>query len=114
MKIRPRNRQRRCYELTYLYICTDERYDDGSWSLVQGEITISRVPFGHAWLVSDDGRVYDPVHNKTYTVADYEAKFKANSLKTYSQKEASRTGAELGHYGPWVWSPRMLGGALPH
>ena len=36
------------------------------WSLVQGEIKSkgTGLPYGHAWLISDTGRVYDPVHDK--------------------------------------------------
>jgi hypothetical protein len=107
MKLRPRNREKRCYELSFLHLCTDERFNDGSWSLVQGEITSkgTGLPYGHAWLISDRGRVYDPVHNKEYSGADYEIEFKAVALNTYSLKEAERMGAERGHYGPWVWPP---------
>jgi hypothetical protein len=33
MKLRPKVRQKRCYELSWRYLCMDERYNDGSWSL---------------------------------------------------------------------------------
>jgi hypothetical protein len=104
MKLRPRKREKRCYELSCLYLQLDERYNDGSWSLVQGEVTSrqSPVPYGHAWLVSSDGRVYDPVHNKIYEAADYEAQFKANALNTYSLAESERMSGKHGHFGPWV------------
>jgi hypothetical protein len=39
MKLRPRNRKKRCYELAYRYLCEDERYNDGSWILVDGVLT---------------------------------------------------------------------------
>lgn len=106
MKLRPRNRQKRCYELAYLYICTDERYSVG-WSLVQGQITseTTGLPYGHAWLVSDAGRVFDPVKNQEYGRAEYEMEFKAEAMTVYTLKEAERIGAERGHYGPWVWPP---------
>jgi hypothetical protein len=106
MKIRPRNRQKRCYELAWRYLCADERYGSG-WSLVQGQITPKETgaPFGHAWLVSDAGRVYDPVKNLEYGRAEYETEFKAEAMLIYSLKEAGRLGAEFGHYGPWVWPP---------
>jgi hypothetical protein len=48
---------------------------------------------------------YDPVHNKEYSSADYEAEFKATAVTTYSLREAERVGAESGHYGPWIWPP---------
>jgi hypothetical protein len=107
MRLRPKDRQKRCYELSWRYLCTDERYNDGSWSLVHGEITstVSGVPYGHAWLISNTGRVYDPVHNKEYSSADYAMEFNAIKLNTYSLKEALRIGAERGHYGPWIWPP---------
>jgi hypothetical protein len=107
MKLKPRNRQKRCYELAYRYLCWDDRYNDGCWSLVQGEMIskVTGLPYGHAWLMSDSSRVYDPVHNKEYSKADYAAEFNAIPLMTYSLKEALRTGAEQGHYGPWIWPP---------
>jgi hypothetical protein len=71
MKLRPRNRQKRCYELSCLYLWSDERYNDGSWSLVQGEITsIPGWTVGHAWLLSNAGRVYDPSRNQEYSLAE--------------------------------------------
>jgi hypothetical protein len=107
MKLRPKDRQKRCSELSWRYLCTDERYNDGSWSLVQGEITskVSGFPYGHAWLISDGGLVYDPVHNKEYFSADYSTEFNAITLNTYSLKEARRIGVERGHYGPWIEPP---------
>jgi hypothetical protein len=107
MKLRPKDRQKRCYELSWRYLCTDERYNDGSWSLVHGEITseISGIPYGHAWLISNTGRVYDPVHNKEYSRTDYATEFNAITLNTYSLKEALLIGAERGHYGPWISPP---------
>jgi hypothetical protein len=107
VKLRPKNRQKRCYELAWRYLCTDERYNDGSWSLVQGEITskISGIPLGHAWLISSTGRVYDPVHNEQYSSADYTTKFNAIPQNTYSLKEPSElapnvviTGLGYGHH----------------
>jgi hypothetical protein len=85
----------------------DERFNDGSWSLVQGEVTspITGAPFGHAWLISDRGRIYDPVHDKEYIIADYEAEFRAVVLTTYPREEAIAVGIEHGHFGPWVAPP---------
>jgi hypothetical protein len=107
MKLRPRKREKRCYELSWRYLMEDERYKDGSWSLVQGELTspLTGCPFGHAWLISDQDRVYDPVHDKEYCVADYQAEFSAVALTTYSRKEAAIVGAKHGHFGPWIWPP---------
>lgn len=107
MKLRPRNRQRRCYELSWRFLVCDERYNDGSWSLVQGEVTsdITGVPYGHAWLVGDNGRVYDPVRNKTYNCEQYAVEFDANQLATYSLEEAMRVGSDHRHYGPWIEAP---------
>jgi hypothetical protein len=83
VKLRPKNRQKRCYNLAWRYLCTDERYNEGSWSLVQGEITskISGIPLGHSWLISSTGRAYDPVHNEQYSSADYTTKFNATPQK---------------------------------
>jgi hypothetical protein len=107
MTLRPRNREKRCYELSWRYLVHDERYNDGTWSLVQGEVTsaISGVPHGHAWLISDHGRIYDPVHNKEYACKDYAADFDAIPLMTYSLQEALHLGAHHGHYGPWIEPP---------
>jgi hypothetical protein len=104
MKLRHRKREKRCYELSWRYLIHDERYNDGTWSLVQGEVTsdISGVPHGHAWLVDGQGRVYDPVLNKKYTCKDYAAEFDANPLATYSLQEAASTGSRFCHYGPWI------------
>src|SRR5258707_1976305 len=107
MKLRPRNRKKRCYELSWKYLVYDERYNDGTWSLVQGEVTsdISGVPHGHAWLVNGQGCVYDPVLNKKYACKDYAADFDAIPLATYSLGEAARVGCDRGHFGPWIWPP---------
>jgi hypothetical protein len=106
MKLRPKNRQKRCYELSFKYLCWDERYNDGCWSLIQGEVTSDRIgTYGHAWLVSDTGRVYDPVRDKEYSNADYAAEFNAMPLTTYSLDEALRTACEQRHFGPWIEPP---------
>jgi len=63
------------------------------------------VPHGHAWLISDHGRVYDPVHNAEYARKDYAAEFDAIPLMAYSLQEALRLGALHGHYGPWIEPP---------
>jgi hypothetical protein len=103
MKLKPRNRQKRCDELSCLYLWQDERYNDGSWSLVQGAISSGHVgTYDHAWLISQDGRVYDPVRDKTYAVAEYEAEFQADAVNIYSLEQSERLGGEHGHYGPWA------------
>ena len=90
--------------MSWRYLVYDERYNDGTWNLVHGEVTsdISGVPHGHAWLVSDQCRVYDPVRNKQYACKDYAADFGAVPLATYSLKEAMRVGSDHGHFGPWI------------
>src|SRR5258705_13542348 len=82
MRLRPRNRLKRCYELSPRYLFHDERFNGGKWSLVQGEVTssVSGYPYGHAWLVSDDGRVYDPVYDKIFAWEDYEVRYTARRV----------------------------------
>jgi len=79
--------------------------DVGALSKAKSFRKLPGLPYGHAWLMSDSSRVYDPVHNKEYSKADYAAEFNAIPLMTYSLKEALRTGAEQRHYGPWIWPP---------
>jgi len=107
MMLRPRKREKRCYELSWRYLVYDDRYNDSSWSLVHGEVTSNKsgVPHGHAWLVDGQGRVYDPVLNKKYSCKDYAAKFDASPLATYSLHEAASCGSDLRHYGPWIAPP---------
>jgi hypothetical protein len=115
MTLRPRNRAKRCFELSFRYLLFDERYNDGSWSLVHGRIAClvnaAGKPCewcGHAWLINKQGLVYDPV----YDVQDPWKKYVKNiggaaPWVTYSQKEASAMACEHLHYGPWdvrLWS----------
>jgi hypothetical protein len=115
MKLRPRKRQKRCYELSCRYVQDDERYCDGSWSLVHGQVTSkqSPVPYGHAWLVSADGRVYDAVRDQKYSTADYEREFRARVHKVYSKSESEGQIAEHGHYGPWEVIPLDMSHLIP-
>jgi hypothetical protein len=102
MKLRPRFRQGRCYELAWRFLVHDSRFVS-SWDLVHGEITSpigDGEPIGHAWLISQK-RVYDPVSDSEWICSDYLAKYGAKPHERYSRTNAMEIGAKLGHYGPW-------------
>jgi hypothetical protein len=61
--------------------------------LVHGHI----CGFAHAWLVTDDGRIYDPVAHALIDAADYPA----IPDRHYSKREALRLAELTGTCGPW-------------
>jgi hypothetical protein len=86
----------------------DERYDDGSWSLVHGRIVFAKdaankpvMWCGHAWLINKQGLVYDPVYDVQDPWKEYVKNTGATPWVTYSQKEANTLACESGHSGPW-------------
>jgi hypothetical protein len=109
MKLRPRNRAKRCFELSWRYLLFDERYNDGSWSLVHGRIILTRNAMtdkpcswcSHAWLINGQGLVYDPVLDVQVPWKEYVKNIGATAWVTYSQKEAAAVACEHLHKGPW-------------
>ena len=51
----------------------------------------------HAWIVADDGRIYDPVAHALIDAADYPA----IPERHYSKREALRLAELTGTCGPW-------------
>jgi hypothetical protein len=88
-RIRPRNRQHRCFELAARMQC-----DDPTWSLVHGYID---GWIEHAWL-RREGVVYDAVQDKSYTVEQYTTEFAAKEVASYDLKTACRLIAYSGLY----------------
>lgn len=97
-RIRPRNRQHRCFELAGRY-----QLDDPTWTLVHGviESEIRGIPIAHAWL-KRDGWVFDPVRNESMPESEYLDRFAASEVGAFSSREAARKTAELGYWGPLV------------
>jgi hypothetical protein len=102
MRLRPRIRQGRCYELSYRFLLWDDRFAT-SWDLVLREI-ISPIgdgkPIGYAWLIRDQG-VFDSNSDTERSWNNYSAKYKAKPFVRYSRTQAIALGTRLGHYGPW-------------
>ena len=102
-RLRPKYRSGRCYELAWRYLIFDERFADGGWLLVHGEIVSpigSGLPIQHAWLSGPKG-VFDPVSNRYFDSAEYETRYSARENTTYAREEARKVGLDAGHYGPW-------------
>jgi hypothetical protein len=55
----------------------------------------------HAWVETDDGRVYDPTYNQYFPLEQYLAEQQAVAMYRYSQAEARRHMIETRHHGPW-------------
>jgi hypothetical protein len=94
---RHRRRGGRCYELAFSGIL-----NDGTWSLVHGQVSgPNGVPMGHAWL-ERDGQVYDPVLNRQLPLLEYRDRYGAVCEAQYSQREAAERMLEARHSGPWA------------
>jgi hypothetical protein len=101
VRLIPRRREGRCYELAFRYLRSDERYEKG-WDLVHGEIDSGDGPIGHAWLVRQDGEmIYDPVLGEEFATATYWLRFDVAEKRRFSGGEAARCLVKFGHYGPW-------------
>jgi hypothetical protein len=55
---------------------------------------------GHAWLEHQD-KIYDAVHNKTFELVEYLAKYMAKPILRYSRQEALSIGIGHRNFGPW-------------
>jgi hypothetical protein len=58
VRLRPKYREGRCYELAYKHLERDERFSADTWSLVHGMVIspgdLNDQPLGHAWLEQGD------------------------------------------------------------
>jgi hypothetical protein len=110
MRLNPKNREGRCYELAWRYLIEDERYCHG-WKLVQGEVQrrTDRFRFGHAWLISDDDtRVYDPCLDQQLAASDYISIFNASANLKCTPRQAAELILTHGHFGPWRAVRRLV------
>lgn len=102
-RVRARNRQGRCFELSL-----KGQLLDPSWTLVHGSIF---GWIGHAWLIKD-GTVYDPVLDQYLTQIENGQMREAVVERTYQLKEAAGLCASAGHYGPWHATSATVQGRL--
>lgn len=100
---RVRKRHGRCYELALKIMSREPGAE--RFALVHGYIG-HRMPIGHAWIETGDGRVYDPVDDRYLPAAEYAASQGAVVERRYTRTEAMRMMVERdGHCGPWHPSP---------
>jgi hypothetical protein len=96
---RIRKRKGRCYELA-MKVMLDEPGAE-KFTLVHGRVMTDRE-IGHAWIIVDDGRVYDPVLDRYFDPAKYADIYCATGEVSYTKKEAGQRCIDAGcHYGPW-------------
>jgi hypothetical protein len=102
---RIRKRNGRCYELA-LKAMLDEPGAD-RFMLAHGRV--SMIPnstrhdcfMDHAWIILDDGRIYDPVLNAYMQRSQFESRYRAELKRSYSKLEAASLCRENKHCGPW-------------
>lgn len=68
----------------------------GTW---HGPNAAERI--AHAWLVLDDGRVWEPVTSLICDPVLFEAYTRAVPTRTYTEKQARVHMLRSGHFGPW-------------
>jgi hypothetical protein len=101
---RIRNRHKRCFELAMKVMLEEPGAE--KFTLVHG-----RTGFGpddawpareHAWIELLDGRVYDVVLDRTFTMDEYVAWWGSIEIDDrYTQKQAATLMLETDHMGPW-------------
>jgi hypothetical protein len=106
MRLRPRKRAGRCYELAYRYLMMDERFSERSsdtdWLLVHGEVNgPDGTRIGHAWL-EREGEIYDPVGDEFLPKVQYRMRFAVKNIRKYSRLEVAEAVLACNHLGPWV------------
>ncbi len=62
------------------------------------------VHISHAWIETNDGKVYDPVLDKSMTVDAYMRLFGAVVERRYTKREAADAMIKAEHFGPWHFS----------
>jgi hypothetical protein len=87
----------RCYELAGRYV------SQHGGTLVHG--TVSRLhqtpPLDHAWVITDDGDVWEPVTDDTFHPAVFDYFFGGHEKARYTQEKVFLTSLRTGHWGPW-------------
>lgn len=108
-RLRPRKRDRRCYELTWKYHWKLNELGYSNWRTVHGElycIVLEVNPnkeefMRHGWLTS--GKVvYDPVLDRVFDAGDFKEMYDPNNCMTYTVKQFEKElewGGGLGYYG---------------
>jgi hypothetical protein len=71
---------------------------NGSWTLVHG--LAYECLLDHAWLMKD-GWVYDPAADECFTWEEYQRKFNARIIHSYTHAEVLAECGRTGHWGPW-------------
>jgi hypothetical protein len=115
---RIRKRQGRCYELAVTVMLGEAEADQ--WVMVHGRLKLAKA-FGrpglegwydHAWIVLDDGRIYDVVHDHYSSSEQYRARWGAVADHHYSQSDTSRLIDVSRNYGPWTDAERAKAAEL--
>jgi len=101
-----RNRQHRCYELSF--IATTQEPDAEKFTLVHGHIHIYGVPVGHAWIETGYGRIYDTFLDCYMPCEQYVAEHGAVAERRYSLKRMAELVSTTRHSGPWHTSPWVV------
>jgi hypothetical protein len=55
----------------------------------------------HAWIILDDGRIYDPVLNAYMQQSQFESRYRAELKRSYSKSEVVSLCLVNRHCGPW-------------
>jgi hypothetical protein len=96
-RTRVRSRAGRCFEL-----CSKAVLSTREWVVVHGTVRSRLVGrIAHAWLRSGD-RIYDPVLDREYSLADYCRTFDACPVVEYDSAAAAAEMVTHRHYGPWL------------
>jgi hypothetical protein len=96
---KPRKRQGRCFELALLVMLRDPDADE--LVLVHGCVRMFGLLIAHAWIETEDGKIYDPVDDTIEPAEQYVARTGAIIERRYSQMEAMHPTSKAIHYGPW-------------
>jgi hypothetical protein len=95
---RVRNRTHRCYELSFKAMLYEPAAEN--FTLVHGARHIAGVHWtGHAWIETNDGRVYDAVKNTYTPTTEYMAS--AVAACRYTKAQAMEHCLSSRHCGPW-------------
>ena len=93
-RIRNRNRNGRCYELTVKAMLHEPGADQ--FTLVHGEIDGRSGRMPHAWIEIGDGRIYDPSTNNYWPADEWGV-----PIARYTRREMADQMRKHGHSGPW-------------
>lgn len=70
--------------------------------LVHGSIAAFGMPrLAHAWVMSADGSVWEPITNALYESGDFLAMFNPKAEARYTANEAARAALLSNNHGPW-------------